>query len=119
MRLLANENFPRKAVDALRSFGHNVLWARTDMPGASDLEVLARSQAESRILLTFDKDFGELAFRIGLPSECGIILLRIVMADPRSIGALVVSLLNSREDWAGNFSVIDETRTRMRPLKKP
>jgi hypothetical protein len=40
LRLLANENFPRAAVDALRARGHNVTWVRTDLPGSTDREVL-------------------------------------------------------------------------------
>ena len=64
MRLLANENFPRIAVEALRARGHDVAWVRTDIPGASDQDVIHRAVAENRVLVTFDKDFGELAFRL-------------------------------------------------------
>ena len=77
MRLLANENFPGDAVTALREAGHDVAWVRTDAPGSNDQGVLARAQAEDRILVTFDKDFGELAFRTRLPATSGIILFRI------------------------------------------
>lgn len=77
MRFLANENFPGGAVSILQEMGHDVAWICTDSPGASDHQVLAKAVAESRILLTFDKDFGELAFRSKLPSTCGIILFRI------------------------------------------
>jgi predicted nuclease of predicted toxin-antitoxin system len=61
MNILANENFPRDAVTALREEGHDVVWIRTDAPGSSDEQVLARAQAENRVLVTFDKDFGELS----------------------------------------------------------
>jgi predicted nuclease of predicted toxin-antitoxin system len=77
MKLLANENFPRLAVEALRDAGHDVLWARTDMGGAADDVILERAQDENRLVVTFDKDFGELAFRWGLPSSCGVILFRL------------------------------------------
>jgi predicted nuclease of predicted toxin-antitoxin system len=77
MRFLANENFPLDAVEALRQNGHDVVWIRVESPGISDPEVLSRAQAENRILLTFDKDFGELAFRSKLPASVGIILFRI------------------------------------------
>jgi hypothetical protein len=42
MRFLADENFPGDAVTALRTLGHDVLWIRTDAPGITDEEVLAR-----------------------------------------------------------------------------
>jgi predicted nuclease of predicted toxin-antitoxin system len=63
MRILADENIPGDAVAALRECGHDVAWVRADAPGSSDIVVIARAQAENRILVTFDKDFGELAFR--------------------------------------------------------
>jgi hypothetical protein len=72
VRILANENFPGVAVSALIARGHDVVWIRLVTPGASDQDVLARAQADGRVLITFDKDFGELAFRHGLPSNCGV-----------------------------------------------
>ncbi|MEW6352582.1 MAG: DUF5615 family PIN-like protein [Thermodesulfobacteriota bacterium] len=116
MRLLANENFPGEAVAALRESGHDVLWVRTDSPGISAREVLARAQAENRILLTFDKDFGELAFRLGRPSTNGVILFRITPKSSGWIKDVAVSVLASRTDWAGHFSVVEEHRIRMTPL---
>ncbi len=65
MRILADENFPGDAVEALRQQGYDVVWVRTDAPGSSDHVILARAQAENRVIVTLDKDFGELAFRVG------------------------------------------------------
>jgi len=61
LRFLANENFPAAAVASLGAAGHDVVWVRTVAPGMPDPEVLAWAAREPRILLTFDKDFGELA----------------------------------------------------------
>ena len=85
MRLLADENIPGEAVAALRVAGHDVAWIRVDQPGSSDRDVLARAQEENRILLTFDKDFGEFAWRERLPAACGVMLFRLPMpgADGR------------------------------------
>jgi hypothetical protein len=63
MRILADENFPGDAVTALRERGHDVAWIRMDAPGSSDPAVVRRARDEGRLLVTFDKDFGELAFR--------------------------------------------------------
>lgn len=79
MRFLANENFPGDTVEALRQQGNNVSWIRTDAPGSTDIDVLAFAQSEERIILTFDKDFGELAFHSGLPASSGVILFRLRM----------------------------------------
>ena len=59
MRFLANENVPLDAISALRERGHDVIWVRTDTPGSTDEDILARAGAEERVLITFDKDFGE------------------------------------------------------------
>ncbi len=119
MRLLANENFPGIAIAALRARGHDIAWIRTDAPGVDDFEVIRRAIAEDRILITFDKDFGELTFRFGVPAPCGIVLFRIAPASPEYVAQTAIAVLESRSDWAGHFSVIEETRTRMIPLPAP
>jgi predicted nuclease of predicted toxin-antitoxin system len=65
MRFLANENFPGDAVAELVTGGHDVVWVRTAAPGTKDADVLAWAVREERVLLTFDKDFCELAWLVG------------------------------------------------------
>jgi predicted nuclease of predicted toxin-antitoxin system len=117
MRLLANENIPGAAVTALVADGHDVAWVRAIAPGMIDAEVLDWAARESRILLTFDKDFGELVRTATLPSSCGVILFRIPAPPPREIGARMAAMIAARQDWAGHFSVIEPGRVRMRPLQ--
>lgn len=116
MRFLANENVPLDAVVALREDGYDVMWVRTDTPGSSDEDILARAVSEERILLTFDKDFGELAFRSRLLVGCGVILFRIPEKSSAYIAKVVTTAIESRSDWTGLFSVVEEHRIRMRPL---
>jgi len=71
---------------------------------------------EQRILLTFDKDFGELAKASALPPGCGVILLRMQMPTPSDVGRRLAEVITAREDWAGHFFVIEPGRVRMRPL---
>jgi hypothetical protein len=108
MRFLANENFPGAAVTALKAAGHDVVWVRIAAPGATDQDVLAWAAREQRILLTFDKDFGELA---------RVVLLRMPMPRPADVGQRLASLVTARDDWAGHFSVIEPGRVRMRALR--
>jgi predicted nuclease of predicted toxin-antitoxin system len=116
MRLLANENFPKEAVEALQGHGHDVVWVRTKCPGISDREVLSLAQSENRVLLTFDKDFGELAFRAGFPATSGVILFRVLPRSPGSVARVAVAALKNRLNWEGHFSVVTEDRIRMTPL---
>jgi len=67
----------------------------------------------------FDKDFGELAFRYGLPASCGVILFRISTPSSEHVVRLVIAALQQREEWAGHFSVIEDTRIRMTLLPTP
>jgi predicted nuclease of predicted toxin-antitoxin system len=71
MRFLANENFPGAAVTALQAAGHDVVWVRIAAPGTTDPDVLAWAARDERMLLTLDKDFGELARGSALPRTCG------------------------------------------------
>ena len=116
MRLLANENFPLEAVEALRDAGHEVAWIREDSRGTSDDKILLRAQEENRIVVTFDKDFGELAFRSKLPAQSGVILFRITPKSSQYIAQAAVQALASRDNWAGHFSVVEDNQIRMTSL---
>jgi predicted nuclease of predicted toxin-antitoxin system len=118
LRILADENFPGDAVKALKNEGYDVEWIQTIAPGSNDKEVLRMALEEKRILITFDKDFGELAFRYGLPAYCGIILFRITLLSPSYVVKKVVETLKSRSDWEGYFSVVEVNRIRVRPLMR-
>ncbi len=116
VRLIANENVSGEAVAALREAGHDVVWIRTDAPGSRDSEILDRAQTEGRIIVTFDKDFGELAFAYRLPASSGVILFRIPAPATRHAAQVMVDTLASRSDWGGHFAVVELHRIRMRPL---
>ena len=82
MRLLVNENVTGTVIEELRQRGHDVFSVKESMRAAKDDVILAHAQAEQRILITYDKDFGELAFRGQLPSTSGVILFRLSGPDP-------------------------------------
>jgi predicted nuclease of predicted toxin-antitoxin system len=119
MRFLANENLPGDAVAALERAGHDVVWVRTAAPGSTDGSILAWAVREDRVLLTFDKDFGELAWRFGLPAASGIVLLRLPMPEAGKVGEILAARICERRDWAGHFSVVEPGRIRMRRLAAP
>ena len=77
---------------------------------------MRRAQVEDRILLTFDKDFGELAFRSKLPADSGIILFQITVSSGSVAAQKVVAAIGLRDDWAGHFSVVEDDKVRMRLL---
>ncbi len=118
MRIALNENISPTVAGDLRDRGHDVLAAKESMRGAKDFEILARAQAESRLVVTQDKDFGELAYRHRLPSDCGILLFRLSAADPDSANRRMIEVIESRDDWYGHFAVATDDRVRLRPLPR-
>jgi len=98
----------------LRQPDTTLFGVRIAAPGTTDPNVLASH--EERILLTLDKDFGELARGSALPRSCGVVLLRTPMPRPSDVGQQLADLIRARDDWAGYFSVIEPGRVRMRPL---
>ena len=116
MLLCANENIPEDCILRLRRDGHDVLWIRETTPGISDDVVLARAATESRLLITFDKDFGELVFRRGAKASPGVVLFRIPQPSAAAVAERVAATLASRDDWPGHFSVVEEFTIRMRRL---
>ncbi len=107
MRLLADENFPKPIVEALRAEGHDVLWARTDLAGTSDVAVLDRAESEARIVVTLDKDFWQIAVQRRSPLEqSGMVLFRVHPAIPENLAPLVGAFVEAAATWAGHISII-------------
>ena len=115
-RLLADENVPGPAVTALREYGHDVVWMHEEALGTPDPEVLARAQLERRVVVTFDKDFGELAFRLGAAAAFGVVLFRISAESPESVARAAVGAFAERTDWSGTFVVVEDGRIRIRSI---
>ena len=117
MRLLADENVPVDSVRALRAAGHDVFSASEAAPGDSDLSHLARSIREDRLIVTFDRDFGELVTRGPQRPAAGVLLLRFVPKRATEVTELLLAVL-SRQDitWRNHLSVVDHLHIRQRPL---
>jgi predicted nuclease of predicted toxin-antitoxin system len=107
MRLLADENFPRPIVEALRTLGHDVLWARTDCAGWKDAVLLDLAESESRIMLTLDKDFWQIAVQRRTPlKQSGVVLFRAHPAIPENLDPLVRAFVEGNRAWTGHISII-------------
>jgi predicted nuclease of predicted toxin-antitoxin system len=116
LKFLADECCDAGLVDSLRASGHDVTYVTEQFVGSSDDEVLLKAFNEGRILLTEDKDFGELAYRLRKPSA-GIVLIRIDIKDrhlkwPRLKGLIE----NYKERLPAHFVVVHANKYRFRPL---
>lgn len=93
MRLLADECVDRRVCEGLRAAGHEVVEIATFRPGSSDVEVLAEAKRLGLVLLTRDKDFGELVVRHAAES-CGVVLLRLRHGEPEAVVDRVMAVLD-------------------------
>ncbi|GAB4526219.1 MAG: hypothetical protein Kow0063_00200 [Anaerolineae bacterium] len=117
MRFIANENFPLGSVRRLREVGHEVYAIIEDSPGAKDQEVLIRAAEEQCIVLTFDRDYGELIYRWRLSIPEGIVYFRFNPATPQEPAEYLLRLLAvSSLSLEGKFTVVERERVRQRPL---
>lgn len=93
MKFLANENFPKASVKLLRKAGYEVASIGEDSPGVKDTEVLEQARREERVILTFDRDYGEMIYRLKMPTPLGIIYLRFNPETPKEPGERILELL--------------------------
>jgi predicted nuclease of predicted toxin-antitoxin system len=116
VRWLADECVAAPLVALLRASGHDVLYVAEVAAGLSDAGVVALAMRENRLLLTEDKDFGDLVFRRGR-SVPGVVLVRI---NPDSVELKTIRLAAAidryGEELFGRYMVIEEARFRSRHL---
>ena len=117
---LADENIPLATVYALRSGGTDISSMSEIAPAALDTVVLEIARAQNRIILTFDRDFGELIYRRQLPPPPGVVLIRMVPVGPAEPASVVLRLLEHTEIvLPGHFTVVLRKKVRQRPLPNP
>lgn len=117
MRWLADECIDAGLVAYLRHSGHDVLYMAELAPAANDAEVMALALRDGRLLLTEDKDFGDLVFRHGSRVP-GIVLLRLDPAQHalkrRRLDAAIARF--GEAGLLGRYTIVEEARFRARPL---
>jgi predicted nuclease of predicted toxin-antitoxin system len=96
----------------LSTQGHEVLSIYDEARGLDDEAILIRACAEDRVIVTNDKDFGDLVFRKQMPHR-GVILLRLTNPNPADQIAALDRFLASGTDIAGGFVVVSEASIRV------
>ena len=103
-----------RSLDRLRENGHDVLFVAELDPGIGDEAVFLRSRQTNAILLTADKDFGELVFRQRL-IHAGVMLIRLAGVDPDAKAVLVAEMFDRHgEELRAGFAVLSEHSLRLR-----
>ncbi len=113
MRFLADESCDFAVVRSLRDAGHDVVAVAEVLRGASDEKVIDFAASERRILITEDKDFGQLVFAAARASS-GVVFVRFPVAARNSLAATVLELVSSREETLYScFVVVEPGRIRV------
>jgi len=119
MKLIANENFPFPSIKVLRENNFDIVSVIENFPGITDTEVLEYARKEKRIILTFDKDYGNLIFKIQKPTPLGIVLFRLTPKNPlEPANILMTQIFNQNIKLINKFTVITRTHIRQRNLKE-
>ena len=106
-KLLADENIPKETVNLLKEQGVDVISVQDFSSGLSDRDILELTNVKGRIILPFDKDFGQIIFKEKYKSQ-GLILLRFVPESPQQISKRIRQLLATKIRIEKNVVVIKE-----------
>lgn len=117
MKFVADEGVDGTLVRLLRDAGHDVLYfAETDR-STDDEVILTLANTENRILITRDKDFGELVFRLR-QIHSGIILVRAEELSSKVRSRMVADFIQANLSFlSGYFVVVQPGAARLRKIE--
>jgi predicted nuclease of predicted toxin-antitoxin system len=114
MILVADESVDQPIVERLRHDGHDVTTISESAPSISDDDVLREANARGAVLLTEDKDFGELVYRLGR-AHAGVVLIRLAGLPATVKAQTVANVIRDRAmELTGAFTVITPGAVRIR-----
>lgn len=117
MDFLANENFPLLSVRLLREAGHRIVSIIEEAPGSKDEDILKRAHAEKLIILTFDRDYGEMIYRHQDLPPTGLVYFRFAPAAPSEPAEILMDIIDKAGlSLIGKFTIIERGRARQRSI---
>ncbi len=118
MVLVADESLDFGIVKILRQQGFVVISILEEFQGITDVEVIAIAVKHKALILTEDKDFGELTYRLNF-SHYGVFLIRIIDMDRSERIKLVINTFIAHLDkFENKFTVLNKNGIRIKPLSK-
>jgi len=117
VNLVADENIDTEIIAELRGRGYEILSISENFSGIPDEEVLEIANKYNAILITGDKDFGELVFRRGQANK-GVILIRIFGVPQEEKARIVLEVFElHKTDFMENFTVIGKNKIRIKRME--
>ncbi|MCC6724146.1 MAG: DUF5615 family PIN-like protein [Saprospiraceae bacterium] len=117
MKFIADEGVDASLVNLLREAGHDVLYFAEFEPSTDDEVILTCANEQNRILITRDKDFGELVYRMK-KVHSGIILTRLEELKSSTRSKITFDfIIAHQEELIGSFVVVQHGTARIRRLE--
>lgn len=114
MRLVVDEGVDAAIVRRLRAEHHEVLYVAELSPGIHDQEILELANRQDAVLVTDDKDFGELVYRQRL-TTAGVLLVRLAgLSSGKKADLVARSVRRHHGEMYSAFSVLTPARLRIR-----
>jgi predicted nuclease of predicted toxin-antitoxin system len=117
MKILLDTCVWRGVLNTLKVAGHNVIWTGDWDKDPGDIEILSYAYEEKRILITLDKDFGELAVVYGYPHYGILRLVNLSTVQQASVSKVVLGKFG-RELYSGAIITVEANRVRIRSSNK-
>ncbi len=118
LKFLVDVGVGKKVEDFLYKSGYDILSVRKLNPRMNDSEIIGIAAKDNRIVITMDKDFGELVYNSGLIHK-GILLLRTEnCSGDKKAKILSEILINYSSELEENFCVFSKDRLRIRRKRK-
>jgi predicted nuclease of predicted toxin-antitoxin system len=119
MKIVADENIDFQVIRKLRELDFDVFSISESSFSIKDKEVLKVAYEKNALLITEDKDFGELVYRFRLPNK-GVLLIRLSDDLPRDLTVKIVveTVIKNYNLLIDSFSVLDDTKIRIKKYKK-
>lgn len=114
MKLLLDSCLSGGVVAPLKAAGHDVVWAGDWPADPDDDEILARASHEGRIVITLDKDFGEMAV-VRDQAHAGIVRLVILSVSQQAAACVMALTRYGTELQSGAIVTVEPGRIRIRP----
>ena len=115
MAYLADENTHKGVVTRLRDAGLDVEWLSQSTPGGTDHDILSRADIGRLVLITCDRDFGDLIFSRGMPTPRAILYVRLPHRQADATADRLLSLIE-RGGIEGHIITITKDGERTKPF---
>ncbi len=119
MKLLLDENISKTVTQQLQDAGFDVVHIlKIELQGKSDEEIMMAASKEKRVIITHDKDFGNL-LRFPLQHHHGVIMMRFHSQMPQNVAVHLLDFLSKKQNTAIKISVGNFARRRMEGYLNP